>query len=184
MSGFLFAFLASLLASLGARDQLLLAQMSARQGARPGLLAIALFTTALTCAGAAWLATTLVQQVPGSGAKMTFAGIALTLAGGEALLLGAKRPPEEPTQSLFAAAVVIAAHQITDAVRFMVLALALLSAAPITAAMGAFASGCLVLITAWSSPEIATHPLLPRLRRLAGAFLFLAGIVLAWRGIS
>ncbi len=145
---------------------------------------IALTTTALTCSGAAWLATTLVQQVPGSSAKVVFAGIALALAGSEAFLFRVKRPPEEPTQSLFAAAVVIAAQQITDAVRFMVLALALLSAAPITAVMGAFASGCLVLITAWSSPEIATHPLLPRLRRLAGAFLLLAGIVLVWRGIS
>ena len=48
-------------------------------------------------------------QVPGSGAKLIFAGIALVLAGGEAVLLGAKKPPEEPTRSLFAALVVIAA---------------------------------------------------------------------------
>ncbi len=183
MSSFLCAFLASLLASLGARDQLLVAQMSARQGARPGLLIVALLSTALTCSGAAWLATTLASQVPGSGAKMIFAGIAITLAGGEALLHGAKRPPEEPTQSLFAAGVVIAAQQITDAVRFMVLALALLSAAPVTAAIGAFASGCVVLGTAWSSPEIAAHPLLPKLRRIAGGFLLLAGLVLVWRGL-
>ncbi|PLK27588.1 hypothetical protein [Novosphingobium sp. TH158] len=183
MSGFLFAFLACLLASLGARDQLLVAQMSARQGARPGLLIVALAVTALTCAAAAWLATTLSGQVPGSGAKMIFAGIALVLAGGEALLLGAKRPPEEPTQSLFAAGLVIAAQQVTDAVRFMVLALALLSAAPVTAALGAIASGAVALATAWTAPEIAGHPLMPRLRRIAGAFLLLAGLLLAWRGL-
>ncbi|MFM5907312.1 MAG: hypothetical protein ACKOPO_06980 [Novosphingobium sp.] len=183
MSGFLFAFLACLLASLGARDQLLVAQMSARQGARPGLLIAALFVTVLTCAAASWLATTLAGQVSGSGAKMIFAGIALALAGGEALVLGAKRPPEEPTQSLFAAGLVIAAQQITDAVRFMVLALALLSAAPITAALGAIASGTVALGVAWSAPELAGHPLLPRLRRMAGAFLLVAGLVLVWRGL-
>jgi hypothetical protein len=183
VSGFLFAFLACLLASLGARDQLLVAQMSARQGARPGLLIVALIVTVLTCAAAAWLATTLSHQVPGTGARLIFAGIALALAGGEALILGAKRPPEEPTQSLFAAGLVIAAQQITDAVRFMVLALALLSAAPITAALGAAASGAAALGVAWSAPEVTNHPIVPRLRRMAGLFLLAAGLVMIWRGL-
>jgi hypothetical protein len=183
VSGFLFAFLACLLASLGARDQLLVAQISLRQGARPGLLIVALLSTAATCAGAAWLATTLSGQMPGSGARMIFAGIALVLAGGEALLLGARRPPEEPTQSLFAAGLVIAAQQVTDAVRFLVLALALLSASPITAAMGAITSGVVALVAAWNSPELLSHPIVPKLRRLAGAFLLLAGLTLGWRGL-
>lgn len=183
MSGFFFAFLAALLASLGARDQLLVAQMTLRQGARPGLLAAGLVSTAVTCAAAAWLATTLTAQVPGSGAKSIFAGIALVLAGGEALLLGARRPPEEPTRSLFAALVVIAAQQITDAVRFMVLALALLTASPLTAALGAFAAGAASLAAAWTAPEAVTHPAMPTLRKIAGSFLLLAGLVLIWRGL-
>lgn len=183
MSGFFFAFLAALLASLGARDQLLVAQMTLRQGPRLGLLAVGVLATALTCAAAAWLATTLTAQVPGSGAKMIFAGIALVLAGGEAVLLGAKKPPEEPTRSLFAALVVIAAQQVTDAVRFMVVALALLTSSPVTAGIGAFAAGTASLTTAWIAPDVMAHPAMATLRRMAGAFLLIAGVVLVWRGL-
>lgn len=183
MSGFLFAFIACLLASLGARDQLLVAQMSARQGQRPGLLIVALFSAFATTALAAWLATVMAAQVPGK-AKLVFAGIALVLAGGEALLLAARKPPAEPTNSLFAALVVLAAQQLTDAVRFLVLALALLTASPITAGMGGAASGVIGLGAAWMMPEIATQKQLPMLRRLAGVFLLAAGIMLGWRGMS
>lgn len=184
MSGFLFAFLVTLLASLGARDQLLVARITAVQGARVSLLAVALLSTIATCAGAAWLSGALAQQVPGN-ARLVFAGFALVLAGGEALLLGTRRKgPQEPTRSLFAALVVLAAQQITDAVRFLVLALGLLWSSPALAAMGGAAGGAIALSVAWSAPELASHPQLPRLRRLAGLFLLLAGLVLIWRGID
>ena len=51
-------------------------------------------------------------------------------------------------------------------------------------AMGGAAGGAIALTAAWSAPELASHPQLPRLRRLAGLFLLLAGLVLIWRGID
>lgn len=184
MSAFFFAFLATLLATLGARDQLLVAQLCTRQGQRAGLLAVAIFSSGLTCAAAAWLATMLVAEVPTIPARMVFAGLALVLSGTEALLLGARKPPEEPTHSLFAALLVIAAQQITDAARFLILALALVTVAPIPVGLGGAAGGALALAAAWSAPELAARPELPKLRRLAGLFLLAAGLVLVWRGVG
>lgn len=184
MSGFIFAFLATLLASLGARDQLLVAQMSARQGSRPGLLIVAVLSSAACSAAAAWLATVFVAEVPTVQARKVFAGLALVFAGGEALLLAAKRPPEEPTNSLFAALLVLSAQQITDAARFLILALAMVTAAPFTAGMGGGAGSVLALGLAWIAPEIGSRPELRKLRRLAGVFLLVAGGVLVWRGMA
>ena len=184
MSGALFAFLATLLAALGARDQLLVAQISARQGSRPSLLIIAVLSSALCSAAAAWLATVFVAELPTVQARMVFAGLAMVLAGGEALLLGAKRPPEEPTHSLFAALLVLGAQQITDAARFLILALAMVTAAPLSAGMGGGAGSILALGLAWIAPEIGTRPELRKLRRLAGLFLLAAGAVLIGRGVT
>ena len=184
MSAALFALLAALLAALGARDQLLVAQMTVRQGPRPGLLLVAVLSSASTCAAAAWLATVMVAELPSIPARLVFAGLALALAGGEALLLGARRPPAEPTHSLFAALAVIAAQQITDAARFIVLALALLTAAPIAAGIGGAAGTALALGFAWIAPDLVSRSELAKLRRLAGLFLLAAGAVLVWRGMG
>ena len=183
MSAALFALVATLLAVLGSRDQLLVAQMTARQGQRPGLLLVAVLASAATCGAAAWLATVMVAELLTIPARTVFAGLALALAGGEALLLGARRPPAEPTHSLFAGLAVIAAQQITDAARFIVLALALLTAAPIAAGIGGAAGTALGLGFAWIAPDLVSRPELARLRRLAGLFLLAAGVVLVWRGI-
>lgn len=182
MAGFLFAFLACLLASLGARDQVLVAQMTARQGQRPALLLIAIASTVACTAVAAWLAGVVSHEVPGMPARTVFAGLAMALAGGEALLLVRRRPPQEPTGSLFAALVVVAALQVTDAVRFLIVGLSLAAAAPQTAAMGGAAAGVMALTAAWLEPELAQHAALPKLRRLAGLLLLVAGLVVAWQG--
>ncbi len=184
MSGFLFAFLATLLISLGARDQLLVAQLSAKQGQRPSLLAVAVFSCTMTCAAAAWLATIFVTELPTIPARMVFAGLALVLAGVEAVLLGARKLPQEPTHSLFAALIVLLAQQVTDATRFAVLALAMVTSAPVPAAIGGAAGGAVALGFAWLAPEIAARPELSKLRRLAGLFLLAAGLVLVWRGVQ
>lgn len=184
MAGFLFAFLACLLASLGARDQLLVAQVSARQGQRPALLGVAILSTLACSAVALAFAKVAGREVPGEAARMVFAGLAMVIAGGEALLLGARKAPQEPTGSLFAALVVLAALQITDAVRFLIVGLALTSAAPQTAAMGAAAASVLAIGAAWTAPELADRPELARLRRLAGLLLLIAGLLVAWSGRS
>ena len=143
MTGFLFAFLATLLAALGARDQLLVAQLAKAQGQRVALLAVALACALGASAAAAKLAAVLLgAEFAGQpAARFIFAGLSLVLAGGEALLLGARRAPEEPTRSLFAAGVVLLAQQVTDAVRFLILGLALATSAPVPAVVGKAMSG-------------------------------------------
>ena len=180
MSGFLFAFLCALLAGIGARDSVLVAQLSARLGAHPGLLMTALVAAIATSAAAAWAATALAADMAGP-ARLLFAGIALGIAGIEALLMSARKAPAEPTRSLFAAALVLTAQQITDAVRFVILALALLTAAPITAGMGGATASAALLIVAWAFPELATASRMASLRRLAGGVLLIAALALVWQ---
>ena len=185
MTGFLFAFLATLLAALGARDQLLVAQLAKAQGQRVALLAVALACALGASAAAAKLAAVLLgAEFAGQpAARFIFAGLSLVLAGGEALLLGARRAPEEPTRSLFAAGVVLLAQQVTDAVRFLILGLALATSAPVPAGMGGAAGSMAALAAAWAFPELGGHPRLGLLRRMAGLFLLLAGALLIWRGL-
>lgn len=183
MSAFLFAFLAVLLASLGGRDQLLVAQVTTVQGPRPGVLVTGALVACAAAAVWAWLATMAELRLP-ANARLVFAGIALVLAGGEALLLRAKPPPAEPTRSLFAFALVIAAIEVTDAARFLVLALALVMVAPVPVALGGAAGGALGLAIAWSAPELAGAPWLRWVRRGAGLVLLVAGLVVAARGIG
>lgn len=183
MSGFLFAFLAVVLATLGGRDQLLVAQLARAQGPRAGLLAVAVAVAAATAALWAWLALATEPRLPPNASEV-FAGIALILAGGEALLVRPGKAPVEPTRSLFAFALVLASIEITDAARFLVLALALLMAAPVPAALGGAAGGALVLGLAWSAPELAFHPAMRGLRRAAGAVLAIVGIMLAVRAVG
>ncbi|MEO5597512.1 MAG: hypothetical protein ABIQ66_02720 [Novosphingobium sp.] len=183
MSGFLFAFLCAVLAGIGARDQRLVAQLSARLGSHFGLLIAALVTAVATSAVAAWAATVLSAEVAGP-ARLVFAAMALGIAGIEALLLSARKAPAEPTRSLFAAALVLLAQQATDAVRFVILALALLTAAPISAGMGGATGSAALLAAAWAFPELATANRLRTLRRIAGGVLLIAALALVWRVFS
>ena len=183
MSGFFFAFIAVLLASLGGRDQLLVAQLSERQGPRIALLVVAVAMGAAMAALWAWLALALDMRLP-PNARQIFAGIALVLAGGEALVLSPRKAAAEPTRSLFAFALVLGAIQVTDAARFLILALALLTAAPVPVALGGAAGTALALGAAWSAPEFTLHPLMRRIRRGAGAVLLVCGTVLAARAIG
>jgi putative Ca2+/H+ antiporter (TMEM165/GDT1 family) len=132
MSGFLFALIACVLASLGARDQALVASLRAVQGPRPALLLVALATAAATTALAAWAGARLLADLAPHQRGLA-AALGLLAAGGEMLLLGTPRAPTEPTRSLFAALVVLLAHQVTDAARLLVLTLAVATAAPVPA---------------------------------------------------
>ncbi|MFC3175317.1 hypothetical protein ACFOD9_13740 [Novosphingobium bradum] len=178
MSGFLFALIACLLASLGARDQVLLARLTVAQGPRPLLLAVALISAAATAAFAAWAgARVLADLAP--PLRTIAAALALLLAGGEMLLLGPGKPPAEPTRSLFAAFLVLAAQQVTDSARLLVLAFAVGTAAPIPAGLGGALGSGAALVLAWLAPVLPAR--LGRARPLAGALIALIGAVLLVR---
>ena len=175
MSGFLYAFLAVLLAGVGARDQALVAQIVLAQRARGPLLAAALLAAFATTALAGTAASRLLADFA-PPARGIFAGLALVLAGAEMLFWPAPRPPAEPTRSLFAAFVVLFAQQLTDAARFLVLALGIATAAPLPAALGGAAASAAMLTAGWAMPEIATEPRTRLVRRVGGIVLLFIGL--------
>lgn len=183
MSGFLLALLAVLIVGLGARDQLLLAAMTARQGARPTVLVAAL-ATALLATGLAAAASGLIARQLGGNARLVFAAIALALAGAELLFTRRPRVPREPTHSLGAFAVVALAAQLTDAVRFLVLAIAVAVRSPLAVGLGGAVGAAVLAIGAWQSGEALLARDLTRLRRRLGAVLVTLAGVLALRGMG
>lgn len=180
MSGFLFAFLATLLAGFGARDQALLSQLTARQGRRPLLLLTALLATIGATVFAVWIAQRLLGTMA-PPARMMFAAFALMLGGTEMLLLGPRKPIVEPTNSLFAALLVVGAVQITDAVRFLIVALGVATAAPVPAGLGGGLGNAAALIAGWAMPGLAQAAGWRAARRIAGAALLLIGLAIGAR---
>lgn len=178
MSGFLFALIACFLASLGARDQVLVARLSAALGARASLVAVAVLAACATAAFAAWAGARLLPELAPPLRSLT-AALVLVLAGGEMLLLAPGKPPVEPTRSLFAALIVVAAQQITDSARLLVLALAVATAAPVPAGLGGALGSGAALVGAALAP--AWPERLGRARRIAGGVLVVVGLVLIAR---
>ncbi|EQB17776.1 hypothetical protein, partial [Novosphingobium lindaniclasticum] len=132
MPAFYLTLITVLLAGFGARDQMTIAGLSARQGQRPGVLLVALLSAVSTAALAAWLAGLMLGQLP-PPARAIFAAIALGLAGLESLIVVPRRRPAEPTNSLGALLLVLLASQITDAARFLIFGMGVGMAAPLAA---------------------------------------------------
>lgn len=177
MSGFLFAMLAVLIAGLGARDQLLVAGMVHRQGARRSTLVVALACGVLT-AGAAALAAARMGSELGGPMRQLLAALALGLAGVELLFARQIRLPDEPTDSLGALALVLLAQQLTDAARFMVFAIAVAVDVPWAAGLGGALGAAGVAMIGWfGAADLAALPL-TAVRRSGGAVLVLAALAL------
>jgi hypothetical protein len=183
MIGFYFAFLAVLLAGIGARDQATVAALTQRQGARPGVLIVAIAVCLGTAAFAGWAAQAF-SPLLSPAARLFFAALALLLAGGESLLLVPKRGPEEPTLSLGALAIVLLAHQATDAARFLIFAIAVAANAPVLAAVGGAAGSVAMLAAGWLAPDLVVHPRLRAVRRGLGILLLLVGTFVALRALG
>lgn len=178
MTGLLYALLTCFAATFGARDQALVLHLGAAQGRRPALLVTALLAAAASSALAGWIGGRMLAEMA-PAARALFGSLAVLLAGGEMLVLAPRRAPAEPTNSLFAALLVIAALQITDAARFLVLALAVSTAAPIPVAMGGAAGSMAALAFAWFAPDLVTSPGVRLARRGVGGVLLVLGLVLA-----
>lgn len=174
----LWAVPACFLAGIGARDQMVVAGLTARLGRHGGLLLAGMLTAALTSGLAAWAGGIIAAQT-GPGARRMLACGALIAAG---LAMGRHRPmvlPREPTRSLFAAMLVLAMRQVADAGRWLVLATALLVDRPLGAGVyGALGTG-LALLAGW----IAGEGLLRKEKRLYGARRW-AGAIIAGVAIA
>jgi hypothetical protein len=183
MIGFYFTLLAVLLSGIGARDQILVAALSQRQGQRPGVLITAGAVSIVTAAIAAWLATSIAPLLAPE-ARSFLAGLALLFAGGELLIFAPRRLPQEPTHSLAALAIVVTSHQLTDAARFLIFGIAVATNAPIPAAAAGAIGGIVLIGAGWAFPAIVADPRLRIARRIIGAGLVLIGLYVCLSAIG
>lgn len=180
MSGFLFALLAVFLAGIGARDQVLVAALSARQGARPMALVVALVCAMASGALVAWLSGIALPRM-GPVQRQMFAALALGLAALEMLFARKTRVPVEPTHSLGAFAVVLLAQQLTDAARFLIFAIAVATSANIAAGLGGMLGGAGVVAGGWLGGDLLLQRNLAPLRRAVGLVLLMVAV---WIGVN
>jgi putative Ca2+/H+ antiporter (TMEM165/GDT1 family) len=180
VSAFLFALIATALASMGGRDQRLTAALADKLGPSTGLLLTGWLVCALTAGVAAWVGTATSGLLP-PPAKQMLAGIALAVAAAEMAWPRAEREPAEPTRSLFAFGIVLAARQIGDGPRFLVFAIAVASgSAPVLAAAGGAMGAAAALTLAWSLGAALSKRLpLRAIRYAIAGLLLLAGAVIA-----
>jgi len=185
MSAFFLAFLGALLASVGARDQVLVATMRDHLGGHAGLLVVA-WLVAIGSAIVAAVAGFWIGTLLPAPAKIMFVAIALLLSGAELAWPRRADLPREPTRSLGAIALVLTGHVLTDAARFLILAVAAALAAPALAAAGGALGGGVALTLGWiAGSDLARHRYLRLIRVGIAVVLGILGIVvgLGARGI-
>lgn len=185
MTAFLFALVAAFAAGFGARDQQLVAGLRDRLGQSAGLLWVAVASAVATAFAAAWFGMLLGTSMSMDAATM-FVAIALLVASVECAWPVRRVEPVEPTRSLGAISIVLFARQLTDAARFLVLAVAAAYAAPEMAALGGAVGGAASVAFGWlvGGEGLARLPV-STLRRLLAAILLLMAILtgLSARGL-
>lgn len=176
MDSFLLALLLVFALALGGRDQWLVAQWSDALGRSVPLLVVGMACAALSAALMALLGEGFAARLPPRAAQMLVA-FALAIAGFELAWPVKHKAPREPTRSLGAIAIVLAARQVGDAGRFAVFALAVWAHLPATAALGGAMGGAGAIALGWSlgAEGLARWPL-PMLRRLLALALFVAAL--------
>ncbi len=185
MPPFFLALLAAAAATLGGREALRVARLSAALGQGVGVLAASWLACLAACALAAWLGAGIAAQLA-PAAKGMLVAIALLLSGVELAIMRPVGRMDEPTRSFGAVLIVLLAAQVTAAAGFLVSALAAATGAPeFAAAGGALGSGA-VLTAAWLlAAEWEARLPLATVRYTFAGLLVLAAIVtgLSARGI-
>ncbi len=177
MASLLFALVGCFLASLGARDQLLVAHLRERLGPSIGLLLVAIgssIITALIAASAgAWLAGMMSES-----AGSMFVALALAMAAAELAWPHKPWKFDEPTRSLGAAGLVLLARQLTDGARFLVLAVAATTALPTLAGVGGAIGGAAAVALGWALGDALEKLPLRVLRLTLAGLLFVLAILI------
>ncbi len=176
MDTFLFSLLLVFALALGGRDQWLVGCWAEALGRRGSLLALGLGASALTAAAMAWVGAQFAALLPARVAQMLVA-FALAIAGFELAWPVKRDRPREPTRSLGAVAIVLAARQLGDAARFAVFAFAAQASLPAAAALGGALGGGAAVAMGWSlgAAGLVRLPLRP-LRLALAACLILAAL--------
>lgn len=178
MAAFFLALTACLLVTAAGRDPLRAARLSAVLGPGPGLLAGIWVSAVLSSSLAAFLGSLIAPEL-GSEPKQVFLAIALLLASLEVLLLRAGPPPQEPTRSTGAILLVLLGSQVTDAARFLVLALATATAQPaLVGAGGALGSGAVLTLAVAAGARWERHIPARLLRQIAAAIFFVIALLI------
>ncbi len=172
MNAFFFALVGSFALAFGARDQLLVAHLREKLGGSIGPLLAALASSAITAVIAAWAGAQLGTRLA-EGASLMFVAIALLVAAFELAWPWRRKLPQEPTHSLVATFLALFVGQITDAARFLVLALAVALASPELSGLGGAIGGCAAVTLGWMMGAE-----LPRLLPLRVIRLSLAAVLL------
>jgi putative Ca2+/H+ antiporter (TMEM165/GDT1 family) len=176
LDSFLFSLLLVFALALGGRDQWLVARWGDALGRGLPLLLVGIAASGLTAALMAWAGAGFAARLPPRAAQMLVA-FALALAGAELAWPVRFKEPREPTRSLGAIGLVLAARQVGDAARFAVFAFAAQAHWPLTAALGGALGGGAAIVLGWSLGGAGLGRLPLRAIRLAlAACLILAAI--------
>lgn len=180
MAAFYLTLVAVLLSGIAARDQMTVAALTRAQGQRFGVLVTALAAAALTSALAACAASRVLATLP-LPARPILTAIVIALAGAESLILSPRKQPREPTHSLGALALVLVAHQVTDAARFTLFGLAVGMGAPLAAGLGGGLAGLVLMAAAWAFAPAFAAPGIRRARQIVGVLMLLVAVILVLR---
>ncbi|AKH44030.1 putative Ca2+/H+ antiporter (TMEM165/GDT1 family) [Altererythrobacter atlanticus] len=184
MPAFFTTLIACVLATIGGREVVSTARLSHSLGQGVGLLVAIWASCIASSALAAWVGGVLAPMMA-PDAKQVFAAMALLMGAGELALLRPRRKPAEPTRSAGAMLLVLLASQITDAARFLVLALSVANGVPMLAAAGGALGSGIVLTFAWAmGAEWEERLPLAALRWAAATLLLLAGAAMLLIGLG
>lgn len=180
MAALMFAFLAAFCVTMGARDQVLVSDLAAkgRGAALPVGIVTGWAASALAGYGAGYVFPALVPD-----AREILGAVAAIFSGVELLLLRPGRAPKEPTYSVGAASLVLLAHQITDAARFLAFGIGIAYAAAIPAAMGCAAGGTMALGLGAMGVVDPRARWIAIGRRVVAIALILAGLWIGWQAL-
>jgi len=190
--GFFLTLIGVLLASLGGRDQQLMARLAGHFPGSLPLLAVGWFSVAVSTGLAVYAAVLVAPLMPGA-AKWMMVGLALLFAAIELAWQATRRrrsagrapPLQEPTRSFFATLMVLVAGQIADAARFMVFALALAMAAPGLVMLGGVLAGGAAISMGWTLAPAELARLAPAwLQGSVAVVLMLAGLTVGLRALG
>lgn len=181
MPALLLAFIATTIAALGNKDQMIVGDMSDKLGRSSALLAAAWACSALTAVLMSWSGSMLAAIMPSNG-KLMLIAFALGISAFELAWPVRYKPMKEPTRSLGAVFIVLIARQIGDAPRFLIFALAVGMGAPTMAAIGGAIGGGLALTLAWllGRHEMMGWPL----RKIRLSLALIIGMAAIYTGLS
>jgi hypothetical protein len=178
LPSFFLALIAAALATLGGREAVRVARLSAALGGGGALLVAGWLACVIACMLAARLGAAVAGELAPE-AKTMLVAVALLVAGLELLVLRPGRAPAEPTRSFGAVLLVLGAAQLTAAAGFLVFALAGATGTPWLAATGGALGSGGVFGAAWAmGPEWEARMPLRLLRYGVAGLLLVAAVVI------